>query len=132
MMKLAVTEELKRFFRPEFLNRVDETIVFHSLSEADLERIVDIQLFTLKARLEERKITLDLTPAARAHIVRVGYDPTFGARPLKRAIQKELETPLARKLLAGEIKDGMKVLIDYQRGNGGLDFVPAAAGSVPA
>jgi ATP-dependent Clp protease ATP-binding subunit ClpB len=122
MMKISVMEELKRFFRPEFLNRVDETIVFHSLSEADLERIVDIQLGSLKARLSERKIALELTDAARAHVVRVGYDPTFGARPLKRAIQKEIETPLARKLLAGEIKDGMSVKIDYRRGDGGLEF----------
>lgn len=122
MMKISVMEELKRFFRPEFLNRVDETIVFHALSEADLEKIVDIQLGTLKARLAERKITLELTPEARAQVVRVGYDPTFGARPLKRAIQKEIETPLARKLLAGEIQDGMNVKIDYRRGNGGLEF----------
>jgi ATP-dependent Clp protease ATP-binding subunit ClpB len=122
MMKISVMEEMKRFFRPEFLNRVDETIVFHSLSEANLEQIVDIQLGTLKARLAERKIALELTPEARAHIVRVGYDPTFGARPLKRAIQKEVETPLARKLLAGEIRDGMQVRIDYRRGDGGLEF----------
>jgi ATP-dependent Clp protease ATP-binding subunit ClpB len=125
MMKISVMEEMKRFFRPEFLNRVDETIVFHSLSEADLEQIVDIQLGSLKARLAERKITLELTPEARAHVVRVGYDPTFGARPLKRAIQKEIETPLARKLLSGEIKDGMNVKIDYQRGDAGLAFVGA-------
>jgi len=122
MMKISVMEEMKRFFRPEFLNRVDETIVFHSLSEANLEQIVDIQLGTLKARLAARKIALELTPEARAHIVRVGYDPTFGARPLKRAIQKEVETPLARKLLAGEIRDGMQVRIDYRRGDGGLEF----------
>ncbi len=127
MMKISVMEEMRRFFRPEFLNRVDETIVFHSLSEEHLERIVDIQLGGLRARLADRKIRLALTPEARAHIVRVGYDPTYGARPLKRAIQKELETPLARKLLAGEVKDGMNLEIDYTRGNGGLDFRPATA-----
>ncbi|MDX2269804.1 MAG: ATP-dependent chaperone ClpB [Bryobacter sp.] len=127
MMKLSVMEELRRFFRPEFLNRVDETIVFHALEEADLEKIVDIQLGAVKARLADRKITLELTARARAHIVSVGYDPSFGARPLKRAIQKELETPLARRLLSGDIKEGMHVKIDYTRGNGGLDFEPTSA-----
>jgi ATP-dependent Clp protease ATP-binding subunit ClpB len=129
MMKLSVMDELRRFFRPEFLNRVDETIVFHALEEADLEKIVDIQLGAVKQRLADRKITIELTARARAHIVSVGYDPSFGARPLKRAIQKELETPLARKLLSGEIKDGMHVKIDYTRGNGGLDFEPVAVAS---
>jgi ATP-dependent Clp protease ATP-binding subunit ClpB len=126
LMKLAVMDELRRFFRPEFLNRVDETIVFHALSEEHLKSIVDIQLEGVKARLADRKIEIELTDAARAHLVRVGYDPTFGARPLKRAIQKEVETPLARKLLAGDIRDGMRVRIDHQRSNGGLTFEPVA------
>ena len=91
-MKEAVLEELRQHFRPEFLNRVDEIIVFHALSKEHLKKIVDIQLGRLRQRLEERHITLELTDAAREHLVRVGYDPAYGARPLKRTIQKEIET----------------------------------------
>jgi ATP-dependent Clp protease ATP-binding subunit ClpB len=112
MTSNAPKDELSRLFRPEFLNRVDETIVFHRLSEEHLKKIVDIQLTSLKARLAERHISIDLTDAAREHLIHVGYDPAFGARPLKRAIQKEIETPLARKLVAGEIHDGQTVRID--------------------
>ncbi len=127
MMKLSVMEELRRFFRPEFLNRVDETIVFHALSEEHLKSIVDIQLEGVRGRLADRKIEIELTDAARAQLVSIGYDPTYGARPLKRAIQKEVETPLARKLLSGEIRDGMRVRIDHERAFGGLSFEPIAA-----
>jgi ATP-dependent Clp protease ATP-binding subunit ClpB len=115
-MKEAVLEELRRGFRPEFLNRVDEIIVFHALSEEQLVRIVDIQLVRLRARLSERRISLELTDAARRHLVRSGYEPSFGARPLKRAIQREVETPLARKILAGEVRDGQRVLVDSRDG----------------
>ncbi|MCX6610479.1 MAG: AAA family ATPase, partial [Acidobacteria bacterium] len=127
MMKLAVMDELRHFFRPEFLNRVDETIVFHALSEEHLKEIVEIQLNGLRKRLAERKIELTLTDAARAQLVRIGHDPSFGARPLKRAIQKEIETPLARKLLGGEVRDGTHVNVDYDRQTGDLRFetVPA-------
>ncbi len=130
MMKLSVMEELRHFFRPEFLNRVDETIVFHGLSHEHLEKIVEIQLGVLRKRLSERRIELELTPDARQHVVSVGYDPIYGARPLKRAIQREIENPLARKLVAGEIEDGSKVRLDYQRGSGDLrieTIKPAAA-----
>src|SRR5262249_4221240 len=101
-MKDAVLDELRKNFRPEFLNRVDEIIVFHALTEADLTKIIDIQIGNLRKRLAERKITITLTEAAKKHIVEGAYDPAYGARPLKRAIQKEIETPLARKLLTGE------------------------------
>jgi ATP-dependent Clp protease ATP-binding subunit ClpB len=111
-MKEAVLEELRRGFRPEFLNRVDEIIVFHSLTEEHLARIVEIQLEGLRKRLEERHITLQLTAEARTHLVRTGHDPAYGARPLKRAIQREVETPLARMILAGEVRDGQTVWID--------------------
>ena len=97
-MKRAVTEELRQAFRPEFLNRVDETIVFHALSEEHLKEIVKIQLNGLRKRLAERNITLEVTDVALGWLVRNGYDPNFGARPLKRIIQKEVETPLARRL----------------------------------
>jgi ATP-dependent Clp protease ATP-binding subunit ClpB len=116
MTSNAQRDELPRLFRPEFLNRVDEVINFHSLDETHLKQIVDIQLASLKGRLAERRIELELTDAAREHIIRVGYDPAFGARPLKRAIQKELETPLARKLVGGEVKDGQKVIADVKGG----------------
>ncbi len=111
-MKEAVTEELRRHFRPEFLNRVDEIIVFHALSEEHLKQIVDIQLAGLRKRLADRHIELDLSDAARSHLVRTGYDPNYGARPLKRAIQREIETPLARRILSGEVRDGERVFMD--------------------
>jgi ATP-dependent Clp protease ATP-binding subunit ClpB len=112
MTSNAQRDELARLFRPEFLNRVDEIITFHRLTEGQLKQIVEIQLQTLRARLQERHIELALSDAAREHLVKVGYDPTYGARPLKRAIQKEVETPLARKIVAGEVRDGQKVFVD--------------------
>jgi ATP-dependent Clp protease ATP-binding subunit ClpB len=112
MTSNAPKDALNELFRPEFLNRVDEIITFHRLTESELKKIVDIQVAGLRGRLAERHIELVLTDAARERLVKVGYDPAFGARPLKRAIQKEIETPLARKLVAGEIRDGQKVLID--------------------
>jgi ATP-dependent Clp protease ATP-binding subunit ClpB len=124
-MKDAVLDEMRKNFRPEFLNRVDEIIVFHALSEAHLKQIVDIQLTGLRRRLADRHIDLQLTDSAREHLVRVGYDPTYGARPLKRAIQKEIENSLAKKMLTREIKDGDTVLIDAH--NGALVFEPAHA-----
>ena len=116
-MKEAVLEEMSRLFRPEFLNRVDEIIVFHALSEEQLKEIVEIQLGRVRARLADRRITLTLTDAARADLVRTGYDPRYGARPLKRAIQKKIETPLGKLLLQGAVKDGQTVTVDA--GDGG-------------
>jgi ATP-dependent Clp protease ATP-binding subunit ClpB len=113
LMKLAVTEEMRKAFRPEFLNRVDEIVVFHALTEDHLKQIVDIQLGNLRKRLVDRHITLELTDAARAHIVRVGYEPSYGARPIKRAIQRELENQLAKQLLRGDVRDGQHVRVDY-------------------
>ncbi len=113
-MKEAVLTEMRHHFRPEFLNRVDEIVVFHSLTEEHLKKILQIQLERLRSRLAERHIRIELTPAAETHLAREGYDPVYGARPLKRAIQKELETPLGRRLLAGEIKDGDKVMVDWK------------------
>jgi len=121
-MKNAVMEELRKQFRPEFLNRVDEIIVFHALKESNLKQIVEIQLNRLRERLAERNIQLKLTEAAKDHIVRVGHDPAFGARPLKRVLQKEVETGLGRMILKGEVKDGQTVLVDYDVGRDGLSF----------
>ena len=121
-MKNEVLEAMRQHFRPEFLNRVDETVVFHSLSREHLKQIVDIQLEHLRARLAERHIVLDLSDRAREHIALVGYDPSYGARPLKRVIQKEIETPLGRLLLKGDIQDGHAVVIDHDRAAGALKF----------
>ena len=121
-MKDAVLEELRKNFRPEFINRVDDLIVFHALSEKNLEKIVEIQLGRLRNRLEEKNIELELTEVARKHLVQVGYDPSFGARPLKRTITKEVETALARQILEGKIKDGSKVTVDFDPSKSSLVF----------
>lgn len=121
-MKETVLEEMRQHFRPEFLNRVDEIVVFHALSEEHLKQIVDIQLVRLQKRLEERHIRLELTETAREHLVRVGYDPAYGARPLKRAIQKEVETALGRLLLQGDVRDGQTVVVDCDPARGELTF----------
>jgi ATP-dependent Clp protease ATP-binding subunit ClpB len=123
-MKTAVLDELRHHFRPEFLNRVDEIIVFHALSEEHLMQIVEIQLDRVRQRLAERKIQLHLTQAARAHLVHVGYDPHYGARPLKRAIQREIETPLGLQLLQGSVHDGQTVVVDYDLDRDALRFTP--------
>jgi ATP-dependent Clp protease ATP-binding subunit ClpB len=120
-MKDTVLEELRGHFRPEFLNRVDEIIVFHALSEENLKQIVDIQLNGLRKRLADRHIELELTDRARGHLVRTGYDPAYGARPLKRAIQREIETPMARRILGGEVRDGQHIVVDLNP-DGHLSF----------
>jgi ATP-dependent Clp protease ATP-binding subunit ClpB len=120
IMTSNIVGDLRDHFRPEFLNRIDEIIVFHSLNEEHLKKIVEIQLSGLRKRLEERHIELQFTDRAIAHLVEVGYDPAYGARPLKRAIQRGVETPLARKLLAGEIRDNQIVRVDLV--NGALVF----------
>ncbi len=125
-MKEAVLEEMRSQFRPEFLNRVDEIIVFHSLTEEHLKQIVEIQLGRVRARLADRHITLTLTDAARANLVRTGYDPHYGARPLKRAIQKKIETPLGRLLLKGTVRDGQSLLVDATSETGDLSFTAEA------
>src|SRR5580692_7169254 len=130
-MKDAVIEEMRHHFRPEFLNRVDEIIVFHALSEDHLKQIVEIQLNRVRARLAERHIALQLTDLARANLVRTGYDPHYGARPLKRAIQKKIETPLGRLLLKGAIRDGQTVVVDAEDIGGELSFKPVAAAARP-
>jgi ATP-dependent Clp protease ATP-binding subunit ClpB len=115
---------LKAHFRPEFLNRVDETLIFHRLSEKEIAKIIDIQLKGLEKRLAERKLTLCLTAAAKAALVKEGYDPDYGARPLKRAIQKEIVDPLAKKLLAGDFQEGDGIEMDALAG-GSLFFKKA-------
>jgi len=109
-----VMVELREHVRPEFLNRVDETVVFHPLEAEQLAKITEIQLERLRARLAERRITLIITPAALRHLGERGYDPVYGARPLKRLIQQELETPMARQLIKGELREGDTATVDLQ------------------
>jgi len=104
----------KDFFRPEFINRVDDIVRFHALTEADLVRIVDIQLANLANRLADRRITLDVTPEAKAKLAKLGYDPAFGARPLKRVIQNEVADHLAMLILDHKLEDGAKVVVDAE------------------
>jgi ATP-dependent Clp protease ATP-binding subunit ClpB len=122
VMRATVLDELRRHFRPEFLNRVDEIVVFQALSEEQLARIVEIQLDRLRTRLADRRISLEVSEAATRHLVKVGYDPVYGARPLKRAVQRELETPLGRKILAGDVREGQNVYVDYDELRGELTF----------
>ena len=124
-MKNAVLDELRGGFRPEFLNRIDEIIVFHALNEKHLKQIVEIQLEGLRVRLADRHILLTLTDAARTHLVKTGYDPVYGARPLKRAIQKQVETRLGRMIIAGKVHDGEELVVDYDKTKDELVFEPA-------
>ncbi len=128
-VKEEVLAALRREFRPEFLNRVDEIVVFHGLSREQLKAIVDIQLKRLRQRLAERKIKLELTEGARDYFATAGYDPSYGARPLKRLLQKKLETALGREILEGKIRESSRVVVDVRDGE--LSFtarpLPAAA-----
>jgi ATP-dependent Clp protease ATP-binding subunit ClpB len=128
-MKDSVLDAMRRHFRPEFLNRVDEIIVFHALTVEDLKKIVDIQLERLRRRLEERRITLELSEEAKAHLARAGYDPVYGARPLKRSIQREIETPLSRLILKGEVKDNTVVRAEVEGDLIAFTTRPVAAGA---
>src|SRR5581483_4016483 len=126
-MRRRVMEAVQAHFRPEFLNRVDEIIIFQSLSVAQIKQIVEIQLGLLRKRLAERKLTLTLTEKAKEALALAGYDPVYGARPLKRAIQRQLADPLAQKLLAGEFKEGDHILVDADP-EGRLTFQKQEAG----
>jgi len=119
--KTRVMDELKKVFRPEFLNRVDDIVVFHPLGESQLTHIVDLRLADLQKLLVDRKITLELTDAARAAIFKAGYDRAYGARPLKRAIQRMVQDPLAMRILDGRVLHGDKVKVEA--GKDGLEFV---------
>jgi ATP-dependent Clp protease ATP-binding subunit ClpB len=111
-----VLDALRGHFRPEFLNRVDEIVIFDRLNDEDLKHIVDIQVRRLEKRLAEQKLTLKLTDAAKLHLAREGYDPVYGARPLKRVIQRELLDPLSLQILAGEFREGDAITADGRDG----------------
>ena len=121
-----VMTELRQHFRPEFLNRVDETVVFHALETEQLMKIVEIQLERLRARLTERRISLSVTPEALRYLGERGYDPVYGARPLKRLIQQEVETPMARQLVKGELRDGDTATVELKDRH--IVIVPMVAG----
>jgi ATP-dependent Clp protease ATP-binding subunit ClpB len=136
-VRARVLAELRAHFRPEFLNRLDDIVLFKPLTLAEIEKIVDLLMRDLRARLEERGAQLELSDEAREHIAREGYDPVYGARPLKRFLQREVETPLARKVLEGAIGEGavVKVVVKDEK----LDFAieageitPAGASEAPA
>ncbi len=112
-LRPRIMEELRAHFRPEFLNRIDEIVIFNSLSKEEITKIVDIQIGYLRNRLQDRKIDIEVTDRLKSFLAGIGFDPNFGARPLKRAIQQYVENPLARKILAGEVKEGDRVRLDY-------------------
>ncbi|MEN9954653.1 MAG: hypothetical protein RLZZ41_317 [Actinomycetota bacterium] len=116
MMKAKVNEELKRSFRPEFLNRVDETIVFPQLSQAELLQIVELFIKRLATRLEERDLTLELTSRAKERLMEIGYEPALGARPLRRAVQREIEDRISEQILQGELKNSSHIVVDFDSG----------------
>jgi ATP-dependent Clp protease ATP-binding subunit ClpB len=126
-LKKRIHEALLEHFRPEFLNRVDEIVIFNPLGKEHIKKIIDLQLGYLKNLLAERKIQIELTPKAHELLFREGYDPQFGARPLKRAIQRLIQDPLAMKLLDGEVLPGETVKVDADLKKGVMVFEPARA-----
>ena len=130
-MKKRIHEALLQHFRPEFLNRVDEIVIFNALGKEEIERIIEIQLEHLGKLLAERKIQIELTEKAREILFREGYDPQFGARPLKRAIQRLIQDPLAMKLLDGDVLPGDTLAVDADMKRGEMRFARAAAKASP-
>jgi ATP-dependent Clp protease ATP-binding subunit ClpB len=124
-MRNRVMEAMRNSFRPEFLNRLDELIIFHSLQKSELRHIVQLQVDRLKQRLTDRKISLKLSSSALDFLAEVGYDPVFGARPLKRAIQRELETQIAKAILRGDFSDGDTIFVDVQNERLSFNRLPA-------
>ena len=116
-MKTAVMEAVEEHFRPEFINRIDDIVVFHSLGTAQIRSIVDIQLGFLRKRLQERNMDLSLNDAARDLLGEAGFDPVYGARPLKRAIQQQIENPLAEKILQGSFAPGDRIEVGARDGH---------------
>ena len=127
-MKGKVNEELKKNFKPEFLNRVDETIVFPQLTQKELEQIVDLFIKKLGTRLEERDMTIEVTEAAKLQLIKIGYDPALGARPLRRAVQREIEDKLSEKIMRGELSNASHIVVDVI----GTEFVFDTKLNVPA
>ncbi|GAJ25106.1 unnamed protein product, partial [marine sediment metagenome] len=116
-MKTGVMEEVKSKFKPEFLNRLDDLIVFHSLTKDDIKKIIKIHVTDLRKRLKEKNIELELKEGAKEELANEGFDRIYGARPLRRVIQKRIENVLSTKIIKAEIKDGNKVVVDFIDGN---------------
>jgi ATP-dependent Clp protease ATP-binding subunit ClpB len=129
-VRRQVTEALRQHFRPEFINRIDDVIFFHTLGMEHMKAIIDVQAKGLLKRLEERKIHVELTEEAKAFLVQEGYDPLYGARPLKRAIQRRVLDPLAMRVLEGEFREGDRVMVT--RGDDGLRFERSPAPELAA
>jgi ATP-dependent Clp protease ATP-binding subunit ClpB len=126
MARTAVMGELRRHFRPEFLNRVDDIVMFKPLTLPEIQKIVGLLTIDLAKRLADRKIGLELTGEATALVAQEGFDPVYGARPLKRFLQHELETKIARALLGGQVSEGSTVVVDARDGRLVVDLVPEA------
>jgi ATP-dependent Clp protease ATP-binding subunit ClpC len=132
-MKNKVQQELKQHFRPEFLNRIDDVIVFHQLTEAEIIEIVDLMIASLEKRLQDKDMAIELTPAAKSLLAERGYDPTLGARPLRRTIQREIEDPMSERMLFGDLVPGSIVLVDVE-GEGddrSFTFAPTPKAELP-
>ena len=127
-MRSRVMESMRATFRPEFLNRIDEMIIFHSLTKAELRQIVLLQVKRLEKRLGDRKMSLKLSESAIDFLAEIGFDPVYGARPLKRGIQRELETQMAKGILRGDFVDGDTIFVDIE--NERLAFKRLPAGLV--
>ena len=130
-MKAKVSDELKSHFRPEFLNRIDDIIVFHQLSENEIIQIVDLMIANLENRLKEKDMGIELTAAAKAILAKRGYDPVLGARPLRRTIQREIEDALSEKILFGDIKPGHIIVIDFDEASESFTFVGSPRADLP-
>jgi ATP-dependent Clp protease ATP-binding subunit ClpB len=116
-LRNRIMDIVRGHFRPEFLNRIDDILIFNPLTSSEIKKIVEIQLQILSKRLQDRKITLQLSDAAKERLALEGFDPVYGARPLKRAIQREVLNPLAQEILSGKVKDNATVKVDYSNGS---------------
>ncbi|HYV01261.1 MAG TPA: AAA family ATPase, partial [Actinomycetota bacterium] len=130
-MKDKVMEELKRSFRPEFLNRIDEVIVFHSLSREDVKAIVDLMMKRVREQLKAKDVDIELSDGAKELLAEKGYDPSLGARPLRRTIQRLVEDPLSEKLLWKEFKAGTTIIVDARDGEVVFEGVPVPPDTPP-
>ncbi len=130
-MKSKVGEELKRYFRPEFLNRIDETIVFHELTVEEVKEIVDLMLDRVHSQLKNSDLEIVLSDEAKEYLATEGYDKEFGARPLRRSIQRLLEDPLSEELLQGKYKAGSTIIISLNKDEGNLEFESVEAPDEP-
>jgi ATP-dependent Clp protease ATP-binding subunit ClpC len=129
-MRDKVLDEMKKTFRPEFLNRIDGTVVFHALNKEHIRKIVELMLSQVQGQLKEKDLKLEITDAAKDYLGEKGYDPAFGARPLRRVIEREVEDPLSDALLNGKFRSGETIKIDYQDGKVVLEKIALQSAAV--